>query len=497
MSGVLGSLFGQGGAGGGFSFGSFFQQIMGLMNPIQMLNTLLYSTQLGLMITNISATVGNAVATAMTTLNTISSYVPYIGWIIAAITAIYRIVANQQERPNVKIGAQFEGVAFNPDTRMFEAGAITAGSYDRVGISRSQATGISNELQQRLTLLANQWVGILNLFPDFLKEQIIPALDQTNQGLNENFKRLKFSPGGSRTIQQELQDISGMGGQGRFVQAFLPALAAGWTAGLKRAQIPMDQTILPQGFGSVFNQEGMNYLIEQIKNVVTTISGLASVSPGGVAQFLTPGNQEYLSAIFNQLFSTSDPKLFSDLAAKLQENLKPVTDFLTQAVKQSTDIFGRGLMAAMEAATDSDARLAFMNSLGTGIKDVVFQGLTEAFIASAQFNDLLAPIQKQIAAFVEQSIATGQPPDIAEFRRIILPNIEGITTRADLLKDIIGALQSLGFEIRDKLGLIPAPTAPTPPPVTQVVTINVTGAGDPETIARKIVDITRGQLPPP
>ena len=46
------------------------------------------------------------------------------------------------------------------------------------------------------------------------------------------------------------------------------------------------------------------------------------------------------------------------------------------------------------AATESSALRQFNQILGEGVKQTLFQGITESFIASAQFNDLLAPIQQ-------------------------------------------------------------------------------------------------------
>src|SRR5205807_3122969 len=93
-----------------------------------------------------------------------------------------------------------------------------------------------------------EWVALLNLFPDYVKESLIPALEVTNQRLAFNFSRLKFSPGGSRNVQQELDALAGTEGQLRFLDAFLKPLAAGFTATLNRA-LPStnDPVNFPQG----------------------------------------------------------------------------------------------------------------------------------------------------------------------------------------------------------------------------------------------------------
>ena len=91
------------------------------------------------------------------------------------------------------------------------------------GIKNSQAGAIADNLQQRLKILAVQWTDILNIFPDFIEKDMQPALDETNRRLNKNFKDLKFSPGGSRNIQQELEYYPGPAGLVRFFHAFKPS----------------------------------------------------------------------------------------------------------------------------------------------------------------------------------------------------------------------------------------------------------------------------------
>ena len=73
-------------------------------------------------------------------------------------------------------------------------------------------------------------------------------------------------------------------------------------------------------------------------------------------------------------------------------------------MQQAADVFGRGMMAALEAVSESDAQLAFFNSLNQGIKDAVFTGITESIIATAEFTDLFAPLQKAIRESVQSSL---------------------------------------------------------------------------------------------
>jgi hypothetical protein len=175
------------------------------------------------------------------------------------------------------------------------------------------------------------------------------------------------------------------------------------------------------------------------------------------------------------------------------EVLKPVDEFLQQSVKTATDLFGRGLIAALDAASSSQANEIFLQSLGSGVKDILFKGITDAFIASSQFNDLLAPIQKIIQDFTAEAVTSGKTPDLAAFRAAILPQITDLTTRAETLAPLIEELRKLGFDIKDGLGLI----AEASPRVAVEINIeNFNRDDDPASLARKIQDLLGGRLAP-
>ena len=175
-------------------------------------------------------------------------------------------------------------------------------------------------------------------------------------------------------------------------------------------------------------------------------------------------------------------------------------------MQEATDLFGRGLMAAMEAATESDAQIAFLDNLGKGIKDEIFSGIVESFTASAQFADLLAPIQQTIRDFAQQALATGVAPDVGAFRAALFPEVEAISARASTLAPLIAELQKLGFDIRDSLGLIAAAPEPAPAPAVEpvpaprvAVEINIenyTREDDPAVLARRIGELLSGKLAP-
>ena len=335
IMGDIGSII-SGASGGGGGGGGAGGIIGGIFGGIGNVWTMISNTQLG---TQISAWVANAVASISETVSTIAStvsnavssvlssisWIPYIGWVIAAITMIYRIIANQQERPNVKLSGEFGGVAFDPATQQFIPGEINVGIGRKVGIKNSQAGALATNLQQRLIILSNQWTDILNVFPDFLSKDIIPALDETNERLRYNFANLKFSPGGSRNLQQEIEAMSGPNGLVRMLNAFLPALSAGFTGALGAAGIPSAGT-MATGFRNLepkpyweFPQEDWDKFIQALKDTATLTGSLAST---GASKFLAPADLAAMGSIFDALFAQTDVKTFTEMAAKLRRAIK-------------------------------------------------------------------------------------------------------------------------------------------------------------------------------
>jgi hypothetical protein len=471
-AGVAGPAFANGGFFSGISGAAGGSGIVGnIINGLSTAWTAFSNTTLVTTIGSAITEVGATIATTLTTvLDTITAALANpVTWIaaivVAAITAIYRIIANQQERPNAKFSGIFQGVSFNETSQQFVPGDINVQIGRKSGIKNSDAGKIADNLQQRLTVLAVQWTDILNIFPDFIEKDIQPALDETNRRLNQNFKDLKFSPGGSRDIQQELESLSGYAGLFRFFQAFAPSIEQGFRSSLQGGGIQIGSAagfanLDPnRGFKFGAPQEDWDKFIAAIKDVAGLTSQLGSV---GAGKFLTGSDLTNIGGLFDQLFSVTDSTTFVKAAAELKDKLKPALDFLTQSVQESTDLFGRGLMAALQATSESDAIKAFTESLGAGVKDAIFNGIIQSFVASAQFGDLLAPIQQQIREFTQQALASGTPPDIEAFRKAILPAIEAISSRAGVLAPLIAELQKLGLDVTDAITSLFGPEALKP-----------------------------------
>src|SRR5258708_6465312 len=133
-------------------------------------------------------------------------------------------------------------------------------------------------------------------------------------------------------------------------------------------------------------QKDWDEFIVAIKDVTGLTSQLGTI---GASKFLTPSDLTGVGSLFDQLFSVTDATTFTKAAAEIKDKLKPVLDFLEQSVQQSTELFGRGIMAALDAVSQSAAQSAFLQTLATGFKDILFKVITASFLSSAQFAYLL------------------------------------------------------------------------------------------------------------
>jgi hypothetical protein len=120
-----------------------------------------------------------------------------------------------------------------------------------------------------------------------------------------------------------------------------------------------------------------------------------------------------------------------------------------ELASQSASLFGNGLIGALQSATQSDAKRAFMQTLGDGTREVVFKGITDAFIASAQFNDLLKPIQDTISRVTQQAVETGQLPDAGALLGELSPQIQALKARGEFLGPLLAEIQKLGLNLND------------------------------------------------
>src|SRR6185437_12046708 len=239
--------------------------------------------------------------------------------------------------------------------------------------------------------------------------------------------------------------------------------------------------------------DAFNKFIDALQKFVSFTGTLSAISPRGVSPFLTAADQDQLQAEIQRVLE-SPGEGFADAVDKMLTRVQPLADFLKQSVTESTDLFGRGLMAAFDAATDSDASRAFLDTLHEGVREKILSGITESFIASAQFTDLLAPIQQTIRDFTQQALATGQTPDIDAFRRALLPAIEDISARSETLDPLVQALRDL----IGSLGLLnETQAANAGPPHVEINIENYGNDMTPQELARRISDLLNGSTAPP
>jgi len=416
---------------------------------------------------------------------------------------------SQPINPTVWVRSKLEGIIYNELLNEFQPGSVRSRGTGK-DIDSSTVTQVTSQVQQMLKGWSEQWADLLNIFPVFVHEKMIPTLADANKLLNQLFGKLKFSEGGSRTIQQEMADFSRTFGPRGFYTALRQTIGAGIAATLQAAGLG-DLTaqveaafpathpsstlgiMLGQGAGLRSARKGEEFTQALAKFAAFTTS-LATISTQGVTPFLTDQDRALLEDKLGSVLKQRKGDDFIKAVDKLDEQLSPVTEFLKKAVTESTNIFGRGLMSALDAASTSQALASFNQSIGEGAKQILFQGITEAFIASANFTDLMAPIQKIIREFTQTAIDTQTTPDLEAFRKAIFPAVEDISTRAELLAPLIAELQRLGLDIKTSLSSLFGGRGATS------ITINigtVNNEQDARTIADRIFEHMEAALPPP
>jgi hypothetical protein len=411
--------------------------------------------------------------------------------------------------PTVWVKSKLEGILYDEMLNEFQPGSVKSRGTGK-DISGATVTQVTSQVQQMLKAWSEQWADLLNIFPVFAHDKMIPALDDANKLLNQFFGKLKFSEGGSRTIQQEMDDLQKKFGPKGFFMSLRETIGIGLAENFRAAGltslIPAVQQQFPAfmaGQGSIWLQaisakdtglhtgpKGEEFT-QALAKFAQFTTALATVSTHGVTPFLTAQDQALLEDKLGGVLKQRKGADFIAAVGKLDEQLSPVTEFLKKAVTESSEIFGRGLMAALDAVSESQAQMNFLQSIGEGAKQILFQGITEAFIASANFTDLMAPIQKIIREFTQQAIDTRTTPDLAAFRAAIFPAVEDISTRAALLAPLIAELQKLGFDLKDLLtGLFSGGGAGG-----NHIVINIGSVGN-EQDARTIADLIFQHLDP-
>jgi hypothetical protein len=500
---ALGKLAG-GGLGGqiGSSIGSLLGNILGALNPGTI--SLFGSTFSGFTLSGIASeflgeTLGNFL-------------LPGIGSVIG-----FLLGGLFQRIPNPSVWVKTI-IKFYYDALTTSFNAFVQASIVRFrDISGGKAQQVLAEHQKIMDGVAKAYVDLLNTFPAIVHDSIVPFIDDANRVLADWFGSKKYSEGGSRNIRQELDDLKNKEAPWGFWYALRQGVGAGLNQLFRMSGFDFSEIIARQfpapikptpiwgtdprvnaGLEAPFTSvEDAGKFIDAMQRFIAFGASLSNVAPGrgGVSRFLTDADMSRLDAEIRRVLESKGGTEFAGQVDEMLKRVQPVADFLQQAVTEASNLFGRGMMAALEAATESQAMVAFRQTLSDGIKETLFRGITESFIASAQFTDLLAPIQQTIRKFTQEAIDSGTVPDIAAFRRAILPSVEEITTRAEVLAPLIAELQKLGIDVKNLLAAFVGENAAAP-----TVHINIESFGgsddDIDALRRRLEALLRGSRLP-
>jgi hypothetical protein len=475
VGGGISSLFGTSGGGTGLgSIGTFFSDIGSGSSALGSFGGPILGGAAALITagftggfkkSKLGSTIGSTVGGAIG-----SIWGPIGTFVGATIGNLIGSLFNQTPNPTAILKAKFDGIFFDAIEGAFRPGGVQVGVLRTADIGKGRAEGIRTQVQGVLQTASQQWTDILNAFSPGAKNAIIPTLEGTNANLNNAFARLKFSEGGKRSIDQELADFAGKESGKGFFHAIRASLGAGFQAELsgvgltQSAELARDQfqrgALLrgDKATGGVFNfptdEETAKKFIAALGEAAKITSSLATFSKGGIAPFTTGTDVQFLEHMFGGVFGGgSDPKDFIKNVEGLREKIAPVVDYLKKSVAESTELFATGMVAALNAATESDAMEGFQKIIGEGTKKVLQAGLTEAMLSGGQFNDLLAPIQQTLRDFTQQAIVAGAHPDIPSMRAALEPQIQAVLNRAKQFAPFAAELQRTGAEFNRALGI--------------------------------------------
>jgi hypothetical protein len=475
VGGGISSLFGTSGGGTGLgSIGTFFSDIGSGSSALGSFGGPILGGAAALITagftggfkkSKLGSTIGSTVGGAIG-----SIWGPIGTFVGATIGNLIGSLFNQTPNPTAILKAKFDGIFFDAIEGAFRPGGVQVGVLRTADIGKGRAEGIRTQVQGVLQTASQQWTDILNAFSPGAKNAIIPTLEGTNANLNNAFARLKFSEGGKRSIDEELADFAGKESGKGFFHAIRASLGAGFQAELsgvgltQSAELARDQfqrgALLrgDKATGGVFNfptdEETAKKFITALGEAAKITSSLATFSKGGIAPFTTGTDVQFLEHMFGGVFGGgSDPKDFIKNVEGLREKIAPVVDYLKKSVAESTELFATGMVAALNAATESEAMEGFQKIIGEGTKKVLQAGLTEAMLSGGQFNDLLAPIQQTLRDFTQQAIVAGAHPDIPSMRAALEPQIQAVLNRAKQFAPFAAELQRTGAEFNRALGI--------------------------------------------
>jgi hypothetical protein len=94
---------------------------------------------------------------------------------------------------------------------MFKPGSVTVGTLRTQDIKGSQVGQIKTEVQKALETASERWTDMLNLFPRFARERIIPTLDAANAEISSRGVRPFLTQADTMFLERGLGSVFGGG----------------------------------------------------------------------------------------------------------------------------------------------------------------------------------------------------------------------------------------------------------------------------------------------
>ena len=416
---------------------------------------------------------------------------PGIGTIIGGLIALFM----KQEIPKsfIKIKTDFAGLSLTQFG--FNVADAAAKVIRSSNVDKQMKEGIRSQTEAIAEGVVGAVGDLLSILPKSIQAAIDPLVQAANLKADAllDFKIRAPIDEFAALVRRRMGDLTF-----KLLQSFSAPLSAALGMEIERIGLPVPSE-MSEGFIAGLNKfisskkkkdrgQATTDVLDAMEKVFQLSTQLEQIT-----RIMTAEQRTAIGGGFANILNTGSPQEVEADIGRFQKRFGPMIDFLRQAQQQSADLFGRGIVAALQAASESEAKLNFLKTLGDGARQMLFQGIANAFVQAAQFQDFLAPLQQVIHKFVEDAVETGLPPDMAAFRSALLPLVEDFSTRAELLAPLIAELQKLGVDVKSALSGLTLAGA------NIVININgsVNNEQDARTIADRIFQHMEAALPPP
>jgi hypothetical protein len=319
---------------------------------------------------------------------------PGIGSLIGILISLFM----KQAVPiaTIKIKTAFDGLSLTPFG--FQVGQAVSQVVKASNVSKS----MQNSIRTQTEAIAETVVGgvgqLLNILPKEIQKAVEPQVSIANAAVEAmlTFKISAPVTSFASKVQKFMNQLSF-----RILAAFAGPLIDALRLELDQLGLPFpaftpsetpvkqkvkkgDPTIgNPTDLPSEFIDNLLRYIGQQKKKergqavadvtdaeqkVFELLEQVRALTP-----IMTAEQKQFVATGLSNVLASGSPKEVEANIAAFQRQFGSLLDFLKNALQESANLFGRGIMAALDSVNESTALLNFNKSLGDGARDILFR----------------------------------------------------------------------------------------------------------------------------